>query len=438
MSDLAPAWRPIAGAALAAGLVVAGAVPAAGQELPESVFDAQDLLRRPGTVDPLLLPLDKQTAQSGIVIGPGLVVTPTAEVGPLLNTNVFGTPRGDADVAASVAPDVTVRSREGGAYSLGAYVHSNVAVYSDHRTENVLELFGGVDLDRPVAPDTRFRARVEGGRYVQDRAASFELVNTRSPIKFERIVGAVGLTVTPGRFIVSPSVEIDRLAVHDNRLGDRPDIVFVARDRSYVRINPELVVGYAVSPITAVFAGVEANSRDYDLTRVPDRDSTGYAVYGGIRFRPTPLTRVDLALGYIQQNYVRPLTSPSAPYIRAAFLYSPTRLTRVRADIRRDVSETGGLAVGGAVRTRAGVDVEHRLFRDIWVQGGAELRRFRFPTIDRTDVRVVLTAGVTRLVNRAFDVFVRGEQLWSDSNASVGLDYNFSRTRVVGGLRLRA
>ena len=435
MTHARPAWRPIAGAALAAGLAIS---PAFGQELPETVFDAQDLLRRPGIVDPLLPQSDRQTDQRGFVIGAGLVATPTVEIGPMLNTNVFGTPRGDADLAATIVPEVRIRSRDAGPYSLGAYVRGNTAVYSDNRTENVLELNAGVDYAAPVGTNTMVWTRVEGGRYVQDRAASFELVNTRSPIKFERIVGSLGLSAAPGRFIITPGVEIDRLAVHDNRFADRPDVVFVGRDRSYVRINPELVLGYAVSPVTSVYVGGEANSRNYDLTRTPDRDSSGFAVYGGVRFRPTPLIRLDLAAGYIRQDYVRPLTSPSAPYFRGSLLYSPTRLTRIRADVRRDVSETGGLAVGGAVRTRAEVNVEHRFSRDTWVEGGAELRRFRFPTIDRTDMRVVLTAAVNRQVNRAFDVFVRADQLLSDSNATVGLDYNFSRTRVVGGLRLRA
>lgn len=418
-----------------AGVLAALLAPAAAgaQDVPDPVYAAQDAFGVPGAADPFTRPDRPEPAATGVRVG-GFTVRPSVELGVIGDSDVRLLPfdRG-GDVGAVVRPSATLTSN-GARYRLRAFATGSAVRYASKGTENVRQLFGGVSLDRPLAATAALRASVEGGRFVEDRAALFTPRASRSPIAFDRLLGAVSGVVAPGRFVIAPSLRVDRLAYRDGRRADLPNVVLEQRARSFTRIEPALMLGYAVSGDTALYVAGEANRRAYDVRRDLDRDSSGWTLQAGARFRPTPLTRVELAAGYLKQEYRAPLRGPSAPWFRASLAWIPTGLTTLRLDVRRDASETGAVLAGGAVRTRIGGEITHELLRDLILSGRIEGVRFRFATLDRTDGRTSVDLGARYLANRRFDLFARADRTSVETEDPAALDPDFSRTRVTAGV----
>ena len=422
----------VAAALLTPALLAPMAV--AAQDVPDPVYAAQGSLEVPGTVDPFMRPDRPELAALGVRLG-GFTLRPSVELSAIANSNVRLLPTDQgADVGIILQPTVTLAS-DSGRYRLRAFATGSAVRYASKSTENVEQLFGGLSFDRPLGATSSVRVNVEGGRFVEDRAALFTPRNIRSPAEFDRLYGQVSGVVAPGRFVIAPSFEVDRLAYRDVRLEDAPRVTVDQSERSFARYNPALVVGYTVSADTTVFAGAEANRRDFDAARRGvDRDSSGWVLFAGARFRPTPLTRLEVAAGYLKQTYREPLKGPSAAYFRADFVWVPTGLTTVRFDVRRDVSETGAVLAGGATRTRVGGGVMHELLRNLILSASAEYTRFDFSTLDRVDDRIAANVEARYVANRKFDVFARADQVFVSTGDPIAFDPEFSRTRVVAGV----
>lgn len=431
--------RPLLSGALIRSALAAGGLAGAGQacaqDLPDPVFQAQDLLRRPGNIDPLNLAIPRPEVEAiGVRLGGDYTLRAVAETGPMLNTNVRIRPDGDTGAAAYVAPMVQITSN-GEHDPLIAYVAGSLTAYPDQKTETVGTIAGGIDVTRELSPTVMVRAQAEGGRYYEDRALSFTPNLSYRPVKFDRLEGSLSATASPGRWIIAPALGIDRLAYHDGlRLSD-PSRPLIQRGRSYVRVEPTLLAGYLVSNTTAIYGAVTLDERDYDTNN--QRDSTGYAIYGGVRLRPTSLTRLDVALGYQRQDYRPGFTDPKGLYARVYGLYSPDRLTRITVEYRRDISETGGVEVGGLTRDRVGLSVRRELLRNFRVTGTAELRRYDFASIDRKDQRVLGRLEGRYLAGRRYDLFARAEGLLSRTSGAAGTLFDYDRLTMVSGVALK-
>ena len=427
------------GAALIRSAVAAGGLLAAAevcaQDLPDPLFLEQDLLRRPGNIDPLNLSIPRPEVEAiGVRLGGDYTLRASADAGPLLNSNVRVRPDGDFGVAGYVAPTVQITSN-GESNPLVAYLAGSLLAYGSQKTETVGTIAGGLDVTREFGPDITVRAQAEGGRYYEDRALSFTPNLSYRPVKFERLQSAFSATATPGRLVITPALEIGRLVYHDGRRLADPSQLLIQRSRSYTRLEPTFLAGYLVSNTTALYGAVTLDKRDYDSN---DRlNSTGYAAYGGVRFRPTALTRLDVAIGYQRQNYRPGLTDPKGLYARVVGLYSPDRLTRITVEYRRDISETGGIEVGGLTRDRIGVSVGRELLRNFRITGTAELRRYDFASIDRKDARVVGRLEGRYLAGRRFDLFARADGLVSRTSGAAGTLFDYERLTVVSGVALK-
>jgi hypothetical protein len=402
--------------------------------VPDPVYAAQGTLEVPGTVDPFIRPDRPELAALGVRLG-GFTLRPSVELSAIANSNVRLLPFDQgSDVGAVLEPSVTLSS-DSERYRLRAFATATAVRYASKTTENVEQLFGGLSFDRPLSATSSIRVNAEVGRFVEDRAALFTPRNIRSPAQFDRLFGQVSGVVAPGRFVIAPSFEVDRFAFRDVRLADTPSVTLDQSERSFTRYSPGLVAGYTVSADTTVFIGGEANKREFDaLRRGVDRDSSGWLVFVGTRFRPTPLTRLEVAVGYLEQNYRAPLRGPSAPYYSAMLAWVPTGLTTVRFDVRRSVSETGAVLAGGATRTRLGGEVTHELLRNLNLSARVDHVRFAYATLDRTDERTSINLGARYVANRKFDVFARADHVFVSTGDPVTFDTDFSRTRAVVGV----
>lgn len=409
---------------------------ARAQELPDSVFVAQDAFERPYLGDVFTGHNHPEQQALGIPLGTFLL-RPSIDLSAIANSNVRARATGgDAAAGVVAAPTVAIASRNP-RYRLNAYVTGTATRYAERSTENVEQLFGGVSYARELDALNRASLQVEGGRYIEDRASAFTPFDARTPIRFERYHVRLEGVSTPGRLVFSPSIEVDRLAYHDNRLASDPTQVLVQRVRSLTRTGAGLLAGYALNGDTAVYAGVETNFRNYDIDRLRGRDSHGYAAFVGLRIRPTNLIQVDAAIGRLHQYYYPQFTDPKGLYAQLAVTWVPTALTDIKFDLRRDVSETGAIQNGGAIRTRARLRLTHELYRDLSISMGAETTGYRLPDVQRTDRRSYLTGEARYFANRELELFARAQQLFSRSGGVPTLAPDFDRTIVSVGARLK-
>ena len=427
--------RPLSllgGAVVASGLFGAG--QASAQDLSDPVFASQSLLPRTANVDPLDMSMPGPELQAlGVRLG-NYTLRTSAEIATIINSNVRVRPNGDSGVAGYVAPTIQITSNDD-RNPLTAYVSGSLALYPKQGTETVGTLSAGVDVTREIGQDVSVRAQASGGRFYEDRALSFTPNLSYRPVKFDRVDAVLSASWTPGRLVLVPSLGLNRLMYQDGLRLDDPTQRLVQRARNLVRIEPTLLAGYLLSDITSVYAAVTADRRDYDTNN--RLDSHGYAVYAGVRFRPTALTRLDVALGYQRQNYAPGLTDPAGLYARVVGLYSPDRQTAIRLEYRRDISETGAVLVGGLTRDRMSFSVRREVLRNWQLTGGAELRRYDFATIDRKDFRALGWLEGRYLASRRFDLFVRAEQLVSRTSGTAGTFPDVERTSVTSGVTLK-
>lgn len=425
------------GASLSAFAAPLGASQAAhAQDVPEPVFAAQDAFERRGYADVFSAHVFPDQQALGYRVGDYLV-RPSIDISVIANGNVRVQPTQRDSVPGVVAAPMLAIASANPRYTLNAYVAGTATRYAERRTENVEQVFGGASFTRPFDRTSSISAQVEGGRYVEDRASAFTPFDARTPIEYDRLYGRLSGVSAPGRLVINPGVEVSRLAYHDNRLASDPSQVLVQRTRSLTRINPSLTVGYAFNGDTALYAGAESNRRNYDIDVDQGRDSYGYAAFVGGRVRPTHLIQVDAAVGYIRQNYRPGLADPKALYVRLAVGWVPTALTDIKFDLRRDVSETGALNRGGAIRTRSRLRLTHELYRNLSVELGAETTSYRFVDLDRQDRRSYLTAQARYHANRQLEVFTTAQHLFSRSGDLPTLAPDFDRTVVSVGVRLK-
>ncbi|SFS13121.1 outer membrane beta-barrel protein [Sphingomonas jatrophae] len=415
-------FRRLAGGRLGGVLVAALSMPVAAQEAPVTVFAADDRLDRPEEGDIFRLAPPPGLAERGVRVG-SFVVRPTVALGARGVSDLLAPDyRGAADVAGVIAPEVTIDGDRPG-LDLQAYLRGNLVGFAGHKRENLAEGSGGVSLARIFSPALTVRASAEAGRFIEDRAAAFTPADVRKPVRFERMLGSLGATYTAGRLVVSPTLNVTRYAYHDARRASDPTQILVQRNRSFVRLNPSLTIGYVPVAGTVFYAAADYDRRDYDLKPDGqilrfDRDSKGYAVYGGVRFQPTPLTRLDIAAGYQRQRYKAPLNGPSGLYARVTAEWSPSRASSVRLTALRDISETGAFQLGGARRTRVEARYDREIRRDLRASLRAEYRLSEVQDVQFKTRQMLGGAALTYYHTPALELFGTVDLLRSRGTAA--------------------
>ncbi len=420
-----------AAASLAAGL--GWGQGARAQDVPDPVFAQQhDLVMR--EPDRFVTEREDDTAAQGVRIG-AFMLRPALELAGLADSNVRVRSNARSDVALAATPKLGLDIQNGG-LTVTSFVRASIARYARFDTENVEQMAVGGKLERSFGSAVRLIVQGEAGTYVEDRTAVFAASQSLTPVEYDRNYGSAALVVALGKLIVIPSFEADRIGYKDNRFAVSPDTLLPQGSRSFLRLEPSLLVGWWLSPATALYAGGSYNDRTYDY-RIPfDRDSIGYRLFGGLRFQPSPLTRLNVAVGYMRQNYSGALSDPKGIYARAIFDWTPSRLVLVSAGVERDISESGNLLLGGSVRTRVHGAVTYELRRAITLTGRLEWRKFDLTQIDAESRRTVGAMGMEYRITRHVELFANGEVIVSRGDAQATPE-KFERYRLWLGTRFR-
>jgi len=209
-------------------------------------------------------------------------------------------------------------------------------------------------------------------------------------------------------------------------------------DRDYNRYAILMRTSYDLMPGIKPFVETGADARRYDLKIDAgglERDSNGWNVKAGSTFAFYRLLTGEIAVGYLQRNYVDPTLQPiQGPTLDAALVYAFSALTNVKLTASTVVGETTVAGTSGVFTRNAGIEVEHAFRR--WLIGSV---RFSYGRDDyvgslRVDDRYAISGTLIYKLNRMLQVKAELREEWLRSTIPTA---DYAATVMLVGLRLQ-
>lgn len=328
----------------------------------------------------------------------------------------------EGDVALMVVPSITAQSTWS-EHSLAVTASGRARFWADNSSENSvaanLNVVSGYDINSKLSWVNQGSYRHE----VQNRTDVGALRTSTEPVTYDVFYFNSQLIYSFGRVRISGSAGAQKLAysdvVTDPDVGAQPLIP----DRSLLIY--ELRGEYAVSPDLALLVQGRLTDANFDdsLSAFGDRDSQRRELLAGVSFEFTDFLRGEAAVGYIDLNYDNP-TFPGFDGIggRAKLEYFPNQLTSIAFRASRTVEDSGSTISPSFVRTGIGMTVDHELYRNVIVTGGADYSENNFSDVDRSEDRKSAFLGADYSINRSLSLF--GRVNYFDISRNFGLISN--------------
>lgn len=356
-------------------------------------------------------------------------VYPKAQTELESNDNVLATSANEkSDVIFRVRPAVSMESNWP-RHFLTAYANGNVSRNADLESEKIDELTLGGRGRLDISREANIVIGSDAAHLVEPRTSTNIPLAAAKPIQFDDAQAYITGVVTRNRLRFTGRADVRQFDYEDGRTVDGLLIEQDDRDRTAVTMLGR--VDYAISPATAVFVQATGNQREYDhvSTVAAERDSQGVEVLTGVNFEIGAVSRGELAVGYITQEYDNALFGDIDGFgARAQVEWFPTELTTVTATAARTVEDSGIIGSAGYLRSEATARVDHELLRNMLLNARFNYSKDEYNGVDRGDKRFVLSAGATYLVNRRLGV--SGSVIYLDQQsegASRGPNYNVTR-----------
>jgi hypothetical protein len=258
---------------------------------------------------------------------------------------------------------------------------------------------------------------------------------SRFPI-YTTLGGSLGLTQRFNRVEVAVKGTAERTEYQDSVFTD--GTVQSNNDRDFNRYAILMRTSYDLMPGIKPFieAGYDTRVHDVEIDRFGmQRDSTGWTAKLGSTFSLYRMLTGEIAVGYIERDYVDPTLQPlRGPSIDAALVYAFSALTHVKFTASTVASETTVPGTAGVFTRSAGVELEHAFRR--WLIGSV---KFNYGLDDyvgsaRKDDRYSVSASLIYKLNRMMQVKAEVREEWLRSSVP-GNDY--AATVMLVGLRLQ-
>lgn len=311
-----------------------------------------------------------------------------------------------SDTVWHVQPEVDLVSNWN-RHSLAFYARGSLNRYSSHDTENTDDYGVGAIGRLDVTRD----AHVDGGASysynTEPRTSPNSPTGSLEPTRYGLTSANIGATKDLNRLRLSTRVDYAKFNYEDTRsLVGTIDQDY--RDRTQTSLMGR--ADYAVSPDTALFLEVVGNKRDYRLDKpvvALTRDSSGVQVLAGANFELGAVTRGEIGVGYLKQDYSDPsLKDVSGFGARAQVEWFPTQLTTVTLTGARTVEESANLTSAAYLSNNVGVKVDHELLRNVLLTASVAGGKDEYQGIDRNDKRLNAGLSGTYLLNRNVGVTV--------------------------------
>ena len=423
-------FRPAVGmAALMTAVALPGVVHAQSVAAEISDTTAESNFARDRNVGVRERPHPEFEAQ-GVRFG-AFMAYPRVEIAVEHDDNIFPTTPGpqEDDVIWRVKPQINVVSGWS-RHQMELWAAASVNRFTDHESENTTDWRVGGHLRLDLAERTTVEAKLEHADLTEPRTSSNAVGAQAEPVQYTMDEASLGIAKEFNRLRLGAGVDWRKFDYDDVRRIAPPGVIEQDdRDRLVTAVTGR--ADYAISPATAVFVETTWNDRAFDTpTPVPapilfaERDSSGYSVLAGVNFELSNLTRGEIGVGYLDQNYDSPAFADISGFgYRAKLEWFPSQLTTVTATAARSVEDSGFIGGGGYLFTDLGVQVDHELFRNVILTGQFSWTKseyeFQAPGASREDDRSLIAVSATWLVNRRVGLNVGFSHLNQDSSGTL-------------------
>ena len=330
------------------------------------------------------------------------LVLPKAEISVLHSDNVFAeeiNPR--SDWVTSFAPSVLIES-QWSRHSLDARLAANVYRYSKFDDNSSTALSAHLNGRLDVVQGTVVTGNVGFDRLVEPRSSASSPFDAAEPVRYNQTSADLGFSRELNLIRVSGAVHYRNYVFENTRsfLG----ALINERYRNNQSWEQQLRVDYALSPAIALFVNGTHNTWAFKAPTNPldvDRDASGYSLAGGADFEITSLTRGQVQVGFLEQNFddVR-VGDTSGLSLSARVEYFPTQLLTVTLNGQRQAQSTGVVGAGGVVHTNFGAQGDYELLRNLILTARLQYYGDDYRGLDRQDKIWTGTLGANYLVNR--------------------------------------
>ncbi len=371
----------------------------------------------------VVTPIDLFDAQSspGIRVAPSLILQAGADATILYDSNVYNDELTKRDDTVGILQPSFKLGTDLPRHAFALLGSAEIRRYFNTTDEDSeqFEVKGQSLFD--LGSRMTFSAEAAIAEKIEPRGTAGDLFNTDSPVRYTEKKVAAEFARSGGTLELILAGVLAK-QTFDNSSKDGVPIDLGYRDavirQASVRTN------YQLSPNIAVYAQLSGNQVDYSEQTALPRNSSGYALLGGLHYQITALVDLEGAVGYIHQNFDDPLTDAAkginyqlkanwtpAPYwkLTAAGQRSvdPSPLSTVPAIIRSDFELTAQRAVSDRILVEATVAYVNEDYR----------------TTTRVDKRYIASAAVLVRITERIGASVHAGYRKQDS-ADLGESYD--------------
>ncbi|MBC2665225.1 outer membrane beta-barrel protein [Novosphingobium flavum] len=327
---------------------------------------------------------------AGLRLGPGLVLHAEAAGGAAHDTNIYNLEQKQTpDTVFSLRPAVSLatdlprhRIELRGSGELRRFAHytgENSETW-DLSLSGLAELGGWIDVKPSIGI----------ARGIELRGSAGDQFLTDHPVAYTRKTYALSVARGQHRLRFAANGAIEEVNYHPTSLGG---VAVDLSARNFVRkagsIRSDLDLGGRFS----VFAELAGNRLSYDVPAqagpgVGGRNSSGFAVLAGARFRVTSLVDVEAGAGYLRQGFSGgPFRPVEALNYRLAGTWTPRPRWQVKAGVERSIDASPRLDTPALFRTTYRLSALYAQSSRLLLGAGAVYQREVYQAIDRTDRR---------------------------------------------------
>ena len=354
------------------------------------------------------------------------------------NDNIFATGTGEIDdMIWRVQPEVNITSNWS-RHALAAYGRATINRYQDYGSEDTEDYSVGASGRLDVLRSASLSAAADWARLTEPRTSSSSPQSSVDPIQYDLTSMSLSGVREFNRLKVSGRYDYRNYDYEDGVTAAGAPIEQDDRDRDIQALTVR--ADYAVSPATAIFLELSKNWREYDLAPPAvtlTRDSEGAQALVGANFELGALTRGEVGVGYITQEFDDPGFNDIDGFgARAQVEWFPTQLTTVTLTGSRTVEDSGIVGSSGYLSTNVGAQVDHELMRNVILTGQVAYGNDDYEGIDREDDRITAGVSGTYLLNRHVGVTV-GYSYFDQDSGGAGGGNDFKVNKVGATLTLQ-
>jgi hypothetical protein len=345
----------------------------------------------------------------------------------VFNDNIYATKNNTrSDFITVISPTLDLRSNWSN-HQFNMTAGANVGTFVRSSTENYGDYFIGADGRYDFSRNLAGLAAAKYEHLHEDRDSVDAPTTSRNPVEYDAYTGRLAFTQHDLRIGYTAGVDFRR---EDYTNAAFPSgVPIIENVRNLNTYSPNVQFTYEVAPRYQAFIRGNGDFRRYDHFDPGiggRRDSNGFRADVGGRFDLTGVTYVEVAIGYLDQQYDSPALSPiSGLDASAKVVWNVTQITSISVNALRtaqDANTTALAASGnpvnspGYLQSVVGLAIDHELLRNVILHGEADYENDDYIGFDRTDNRIDIGVGARYMFTR--NLYLGGSFTYSNRGSS--------------------